>query len=362
MPVHNGVPYLDKSLNALRAAWQPGYELIVVDDASSDGSDVLAAALILNWPDARVLRLENNVGPAGARNAGAEIAGKDCLVFLDADVMVHPDTLSKFADAFFQEHALAAVFGSYDSDPADRHVVSRFRNLLHHYIHQQGRGPAVTFWTGCGAVRRDAFKAVGRFRSASLTCMEDIDYGHRLIDAGLRVELRPDIQCTHLKRWTLGKMIYTDVFRRGVPWTVMMLRRGRNDAALNVTRRERQSALAALTAVLFFVGGIISLARAVMLLLHSGSTGVEMSSPSTIGAVFILLLYAMVLVLLGLFAMTLMVVLQAGFYSFLIRRRALWFAAACLPLHIVYFLCAGAGAAIGGVIYVAGRIRGWLPS
>ena len=50
--------------------------------------------------------------------------------------------------ASLPEHA--ALFGSYDADPAARATVSRFRNLLHHYMHQIGRRETDTFWSGFG--------------------------------------------------------------------------------------------------------------------------------------------------------------------------------------------------------------------
>ena len=57
-----------------------------------------------------------------------------------------------------EEPGIAAVFGSYDDEPGAPNLVSQYRNLLHHFVHQTGRTEASTFWTGCGAVRRDALR------------------------------------------------------------------------------------------------------------------------------------------------------------------------------------------------------------
>ena len=54
--------------------------------------------------------------------------------------------------------ALTAVMGSYDDTPSEPGLVSQYRNLLHHFVHQVGREKASTFWAGCGAVRRGAFQ------------------------------------------------------------------------------------------------------------------------------------------------------------------------------------------------------------
>ena len=84
--------------------------------------------------------------------------------------------------------------------------MSAFRNLLHHHVHQTGAGPADTFWTGLGAVRRAAFLDIGGFDEARYPhpSVEDIDLGRRLSDAGQPILLDPTIQGTHLKAWTLA--------------------------------------------------------------------------------------------------------------------------------------------------------------
>lgn len=187
----------------------------------------------------------HHAGPAEARNAGAQRASGDVLVFVDADVLVHRDAFVRIRAAFESDPALSGIFGSYDDEPAQNGTVSAFRNLLHHHVHHNSAGAATTFWAGLGAIRRDAFLGTGGFDEAyGVPSIEDVELGLRLTDAGHRLELAPEIQGKHLKGWTLTEMIRCDVRHRAVPWLTLLLRRGHLPAALNLSWRHRGSALA----------------------------------------------------------------------------------------------------------------------
>ena len=100
--------------------------------------------------------MKNHSGIA-AHPTGAARATGDVLVFVDADVLPHRDAFRRIRSAFRGQPELIAVFGSYDDSPPAPGAVSGFRNLLHHYVHQQASGDADTFWAGLGAIRREAF-------------------------------------------------------------------------------------------------------------------------------------------------------------------------------------------------------------
>ena len=218
VPVHQGAKVLPKSLEALDRSDLPrsSWELIVVDDASRDDSALAAAS----FADVIVRIPARPYGPAYARNRGFEVSRGEYAVFVDADVCVHADTLRRFAAAFRDDPELSAVSGSYDDVPPVGGYVSRYRNLLQHFHHQQSAGPVDRFWAVCGAVRSDVFAQAGmydewRFRRPTI---EDIELGRRIRKLGYKAVLRPDIQATHLKRWTLRAMVANNLHDRGVPW------------------------------------------------------------------------------------------------------------------------------------------------
>lgn len=226
VPAYNAESLLPQCLDAIASSDLPRerWELIVVDDASTDGTASVAAktadrVIVLHGPPR---------GPAFARNRGFEATRGDIVAFVDADVCVHKDVLSRFAALFPADERLGGVLGSYDDEPSAPAFVSQYRNLLHHYVHQRNAGDARSFWAGCGAVRRQSFIEAGMFdeNRYGRPQIEDVELGYRMHDKGHRLLLDPSILGKHQKRWTLGGMIRSDFSHRGVPWTHLLLERG----------------------------------------------------------------------------------------------------------------------------------------
>lgn len=225
VPVRQGAADLRHSLEALVRSDLPRteWELIVVDDASTDQSALVAA----DYADVVVRLPRTPRGPAYARNRGFEYARGEYVAFIDADVCVHRDTLARFVLVLSREPEVSAVFGSFDASPPARGLVSRYRNLLAHYYHHAHAGPAETFWASCGAIRRGAFLDAGLFDEwrFSRRQIEDFELGYQLRERGHRIVLRPAIQATSLKRWTLATMTTAEFQDRTVPWMRIFDRR-----------------------------------------------------------------------------------------------------------------------------------------
>jgi GT2 family glycosyltransferase len=304
VPVYNGGPQLERCLDALLASDLRDFEIVVVDDNSTDASASVARSRGLP-----VLQLDAQSGPAAARNRGATQARGSLLLFVDADVLVRRETLSRVV-ALFQKHMeVAAIFGSYDDAPAALNFVSQYKNLLHHFVHQRSSREAATFWAGCGAIRRAAFEAVGGFDETkySRPSIEDIELGHRLRRKGFKIILDRELQVTHLKRWTFVSLLRADILNRALPWSRLILEDDGLVNDLNLRRSDRVSA------------ALVGLAAGLAVLAYF-STALLIWTMAALLAVFLL---------------------NLRFYLFLKERRGHWFAARSFAMLALYYFYSG---------------------
>ena len=304
IPVFNGGTSFRRCLESLKSSKVQPDEVIVVSDGDTDGSWRVAESFGL-----QVIRLQSSRGPAHARNVGAEAAKSDVLFFVDADVTLKPETLSRVKRQFQQHSNLAALIGSYDDEPGASNFLSQYKNLFHHHTHQVSSEIASTFWGACGAIRRSIFSQVGGFdESYRKPCIEDIELGYRLKRFGYNIRLCKDIQVKHLKCWRPLSLLRAEIFYRALPWSRLILRDRRFDADLNLSYRNRLSVLF----VFLFIGSLI------------GSFISPLSLVATVSLSVGLLL------------------INWEVYQFFYRKRGLLFTLQVVPWHWFYFLYGGA--------------------
>jgi glycosyltransferase involved in cell wall biosynthesis len=320
VPVYNSRAELEQCLAALAKSSYDDFEVLVVDDGSTVPIEPLVDEYGFGY-----LRIDGPGGPARARNRGVEKARARYVVFLDADVCVHADTLARFADVFASDPTVDAVVGSYDDAPAYPGFISQYKNLFHHYVHQRSYGQIQTFWSGCGAMKRELFLAFGGFdeKRYRRPAIEDIELGTWMSAEGRRIILDGRIKGKHLKRWTLWNLLKTDIFDRGVPWTRLMLRAGSAISTLNVTPVQRVSV--ALVYLTLF---------------------------ALLGAVF----WPKALIAAAAAALT-VTLLNLDFYRFYLNRQGFWFTLRVAPMHWLYFLYCGFSAMWGTLLHYLGGDR-----
>ena len=244
IPVRNDLTNLVCCLQSLGTQDLSDCEILVADDGSQP--PVALEDLPAMERPFRLFRLAGH-GPAVARNCLADQAHGDYLFFLDADTQANPRLLECARRVIAEHPGIRSFFGSYDDAPAWPSLISVYRNLLHHHVHQQSAGREVsTFWCGCGVIQRGLYLECGGLSDAYRTAsIEDLAFGVRLLERGVLTRIVPDLQVKHFKRWTLGSWLHTDLFRRGIPWVRLMRARGEWTGQLNFSLSQRVAALAA---------------------------------------------------------------------------------------------------------------------
>jgi GT2 family glycosyltransferase len=196
---------LARCLASLAADAAAGIEVVVVDNASTDGS---ADAALAAYPWVRRHASGANVGFARGANAGAGLARGDVLVFLNPDAAVAPGALATLVGALAATpEAGIAGGGLVDEDGSWQPAAARF-GVLPHLVcdtslgrlgaRRRRRVHSVDWVYGTFmAVRRDVFDGLGGFDGSYFLYGEDLDLCHRVRAAGYRVVYFADATITH---------------------------------------------------------------------------------------------------------------------------------------------------------------------
>lgn len=195
IPTYNRKPILEKCLQALEAQQMgpqspiEGYEIVVVDDGSTDGTVNWLKANADHFPHVRLLE-QNHLGPAAARNVGVEAATGDTIVFIDSDLVV--------LETFLDSHALALVRGQQQIGSDRLFTYGRVINTCN-FENPTSEPFKVTdysqayFATGNVAIARHWLTKAGLFDTQfTLYGWEDLELGVRLKQLGLRLIKSPE--------------------------------------------------------------------------------------------------------------------------------------------------------------------------
>ena len=326
IPAFNAAGFLHSCLQSLQDSDYPSIEIILMDDGSTDATAAVAGEYGIRVTGTG----RRGGGPAIGRNRGAQLARGEYLVFIDSDVVVRPDTISKLIAPLDEDPSVAAVFGSYDEHPRCPNVVSQFRNLLHHHVHQTARKEASSFWSGCGAIRRTTFHEMGGFdANYGRSSIEDIELGVRLRNAGHRIILNKSAQVSHLKKWTAWSMFSSDLRDRGIPWTRLLLSGQTVPNDLNLKHSQRISVVCA------FLFALLMVASA-----WAWRSGAALTPSAAIVAFSSALPLCLILAI------------NWRFYAFLYKLHGWSFALASFPLHVLHYFTCGLAFAAGASLHL----------
>lgn len=207
IPVFNSYKTIEKCLSSIFNSTFNDFEVIVVDDKSTDDYTDL-----LKKFNVEIINNEYNIGPSVSRNNGANHAQGKILLFIDSDVEIFPDTLNKIVDFLTFNQNCIAVSGYLYPWCEMTDVLSRYKNL---YMHQSyWKEPKIVPWafTSIFAIYKNVFELTGGFNS-QLRVIEDTLFGVTLTRLGYKLGFDSSIQVKHWHRYNLRTFIKEE-FRR----------------------------------------------------------------------------------------------------------------------------------------------------
>ena len=198
----NGAHRLEACLEACRQIDYPDYEIIVVNDGSTDGT----AALLDEQKDLRVFHLEPG-GLSAARNHGAAHATGEILVFTDDDCRPDPQSLAWLARTY-SETCHAAIGGPNLPPPPDSLALALTTAAPGAPTHVMLDDLTAEHLPGCHlSVKKSAFQEIEGFDPIFHTAGDDVDFCWRLRDAGFTLGFSPASFVWHHRRATLWKYL-----------------------------------------------------------------------------------------------------------------------------------------------------------
>ncbi len=226
MPVYNAEATLAECLTRLCNSTAGNFEIVLVDDGSTDQTRAIAA----NFP-VRIVPTAGRVGPAAARNLGARVAEGDIVFFIDSDVMVRPDSIARVVDSLLRTD-VDGVVGVQAASMRHRDLVSQYKNIWMRWTYVRQTGDVPLFYTTAAAIRREAFLRAGGFDPGYANPnVEDTAFGQKLARLGIRIRVEPELEVEHVKRYSLLGLLRTD-FMRAVSLARLKLRQ-RNELTTN---------------------------------------------------------------------------------------------------------------------------------
>lgn len=218
IPAYNAGSIIERCIAALSNQTMPPqeYEIIVVDDCSSDDTAQRAA-----WAGARVLHTAVNCGSGGARNVGLAEAQGDIIVFTDADCEPTSDFLERLVEPL-SDPEVGGTKGVYLTRQTE--LTARFVQIEYE---DRYRRTETQEWidfvdTYAACFRRSDLERVGGFDERLRQC-GDQELSFRLAEAGVRIRFVPEARTYHLHAHTLASYLHKKF--RIAWWKVAVLRR-----------------------------------------------------------------------------------------------------------------------------------------
>jgi len=321
IPVYNAEYCIERCLESLFSSEYKNFEVLVVDDCSTDGTIELAEKF-----DCRIIRQSSNSGAAAARNLGSSEAAGEILFFLDADVFIQSQTLDIVVENLVGDKPASAVIGVYTKVQETKGFYSQYQNLFTIFNHEKSGEYISWFWTAMGAVKKAAFDETGGFNEKYTgASAEDVELGYSLCLKGHKILYDNRIQGIHFHYHDLGSVLKNN-FKKSMALVELVWKMSKSDKFAHGFSDKRNLYALISTAIITISFFLIFL-----------------------DIRFILLLCV---------ALFFFVLVNLPFYRFLSQEKDFYFLLKTIALHYIIYLAVGIGSTIGtSRYYLRGTIN-----
>ncbi|VVB89285.1 Glycosyltransferase AglE [uncultured archaeon] len=197
VPTYNRKDLLKKSIESLLNQTYPKnkYEIIIVDDGSTDGTEKLVKELMGQAPDKIKSFTQDNKGPASARNIGIKYARGEFIGFIDDDVIVPNNWLETGTKILSDDVDIIGGFGLYPMD-LKPNLITKYGDFKDNYTRDNNNAPYLRTWNLF--VKRQVFEKVGLFDETFKTSGgEDSEWCLRAKRLGYKLKKSPELKVFH---------------------------------------------------------------------------------------------------------------------------------------------------------------------
>ncbi len=206
IPMYNAPGCIEECLLSILKQTARNLEVILVDACSTDDT----VRKVEKYPF-KIIKLEKRLSPAGVRNYGAKNASGDMLVFIDADVVLKPNSIEEIVHLLGAPDT-EAVSGIYTQHTPQSSFFSQLQNLILTFRYEKVPRSTEMVCSFFCAIKRGAFEAIGGY-DEKMSYYEDIEIGKRLTEKGYHCKIEPNLRVTHLKFYNhIGLII--DYFKK----------------------------------------------------------------------------------------------------------------------------------------------------
>ena len=214
IPNYNSSNTIRSCLDSIFSMNHKSYEVIIVDDKSTDNSHSIIKKYKGKYKDKlKLIQLGKKAGAAGARNIGVKNSRGKIIMFTDIDIVNYNDTLTKAEKIIEKSKDASAFVGIFSPELIHKNLLSNYKHLYLCYYFIKQDEFITTLNTSLTFIKKNVFEKVNGFNPKFGVIGEDVELGTRLVKNGYKIRLCRSLCMMHLKKYNLSNFVKDEITR-----------------------------------------------------------------------------------------------------------------------------------------------------